>query len=41
MFDVVSFLMGASGAEGKVVLEDGSEYSFTDDGDGNITIAEA
>ncbi len=40
MFDVVSYLMGASKAKGEVVISDTEKYTFTDDSQGNITITE-
>lgn len=39
MFDAVSYVMGAEKGKGTVVLE-GDNYTFTDDGEGNITITE-
>lgn len=37
--DLVGYILGRKSGEGKVVL-DSDNYSFTDDGEGNIVIAE-
>ena len=39
MFDWLSYFIAKRRYYGKVIL-DGGDYTFTDDGNGNITIAE-
>ena len=39
-FDAVSYIIGKEDGEGKVTLEDGEEYTFTDaESNGNVVIA--
>ena len=40
-FDAVSYVMGYTAGTGKVVLEDTENYTFTDEGEGEIVIEEA
>ena len=40
MFDLISFILGKKQGEKSVTL-DADAYTFTDDGEGNITIEEA
>lgn len=40
MFDIISFILGKKTGEKTVVIES-NDYTFSDDGDGNITIVEA
>lgn len=39
MFDIVSYILGKKSGE-KTVILDSDDYTFTDDGDGNIEIEE-
>ena len=39
MIDILSYILGSEAGKGEVVL-DGESYTFTDDGEGNITITE-
>ena len=39
MFDIVSYILGKKIGEKTVVIES-SDYTFSDDGDGNIVIEE-
>lgn len=41
MFDVVSYILGKTSAGGKIIIEGGEDLTFTDDGQGNITIEES
>lgn len=41
MFDIVSYILGKKAGAGVIELDDSEEYTFTDDGDGNITVEEA
>lgn len=39
MFDITSYVMGKVAGAGKVVIEGGEEYTFSDpDSDGNVVI---
>lgn len=40
MFDIISFILGKKSGE-KIVNIESSDYTFSDDGDGNITVEEA
>ena len=40
MFDIDSYHMGLKSGTGRVVLS-GNDYSYQDDGEGNITISES
>ena len=40
MFDSVSFILGKKAGGGTVIIEGGEDLTFTDDGEGNITIEE-
>lgn len=40
MFDIISYILGKKSGEKTVDIES-SDYTFSDDGDGNITIEEA
>lgn len=40
MFDILSFIIGKMKGETHVVL-DSDSYTYTDDGEGNITVEEA
>ena len=41
MFDAVSYILGkVAGGGGTVIIEGGEDLTFTDDGEGNITIEE-
>ena len=40
MFDIISYILGKKSCEKTVVIES-SDYTFSDDGDGNITVEEA
>lgn len=40
MFDIISFILGKKSGE-KTIILDSSDYIFSDDGDGNVTIEEA
>ena len=40
MFDIISFILGKKLSTGNIVVMDGESYTFTDDGEGNITITE-
>lgn len=40
MFDIISFIIGKKTSGGNVVIIDDNNYTFTDDGNGNITITE-
>ena len=38
-FDAASYIIGKEDGEGKVIFEDGEEYTFTDaENDGNVVI---
>ena len=39
MFDIVSYILGKKSGEKTVVIS--SDYTYTDDGEGNITVEEA
>lgn len=39
MFDVISFILGKKSGE-KTVVFDSNDYTFSDDGSGNITVEE-
>ena len=39
MFDILSFLLGKKQGE-KTINLDSDDYTFTDDGEGNITVTE-
>ena len=39
MFDIVSYILGKKSGE-KTVILDSDDYTFTDDGEGNIEIEE-
>ena len=39
MFDIVSYILGKKAGENTINLES-DDYTFTDDGDGNIEIEE-
>lgn len=39
MFDIVSYILGKKSGE-KTVILDSDDYTFSDDGDGNIEIEE-
>ena len=42
MFDIISYLMGLVGGERHVVLEEGTDYTFTDENsDGNVVMVES
>jgi len=40
MFDIVSYILGKKSGENTVNL-DSEEYTFSDDGDGNVEIKES
>lgn len=40
MFDIVSYILGKKSGE-KTVNLDSEEYTFSDDGDGNVEIKES
>ena len=40
MFDIVSYILGKKSGE-KTVILDSDDYTFSDDGGGNVTIKEA
>ena len=40
MFDIISYILGKKSGEKTVYIES-SDYTFSDDGDGNITVEEA
>lgn len=40
MFDIISFIFGKKSGE-KTVILGSSDYTFSDDGGGNITVEEA
>jgi hypothetical protein len=40
MFDIVSYILGKKSGE-KTVILDSDDYTFSEDGNGNITIKEA
>ena len=39
MFDIVSYILGKKSGE-KTVILDSDDYTFSDDGEGNVTVAE-
>ena len=39
MFDIVSYILGKKSGE-KTVILDSDDYTFSDDGEGNVTITE-
>ena len=39
MFDIVSYILGKKSGE-KTVILDSDDYTFSDDGEGNITVTE-
>ena len=39
MFDIVSYILGKKSGE-KTVILDSDDYTFSDDGDGNVTVTE-
>lgn len=39
MFDIISYILGKKAGEKTVIIES-EEYTFSDDGDGNITVEE-
>lgn len=39
MFDIVSYILGKKSGE-KTVILDSEDYTFSDDGDGNVTVTE-
>ena len=39
MFDIVSYILGKKSGE-KTVILDSDDYTFSDDGKGNVTIKE-
>ena len=39
MFDIVSYVLGKKSGE-KTVILDSDDYTFSDDGEGNITVTE-
>jgi len=40
MFDIISYILGKKSGEKNIIL-DSDDYTFSDDGDGNIEIKEA
>lgn len=40
MFDIVSYILGKKSGE-KTVILDSDDYTFSEDGNGNVTIKEA
>ena len=39
MFDIVSYVLGKKSGE-KTVILDSDDYTFSDDGEGNITVTD-
>lgn len=39
MFDIISYILGKKSGENSVNLES-DNYTFSDDGDGNVTVVE-
>lgn len=37
--DMMSYVLGYNSGEKNVALTDGTDYTFADDGEGNVTIA--